>query len=620
MDGSIDPDQMFSTDDEKTFSNQINLPSLPVPDLGHTLERYLDSVKPHVTPAEYRQTEFIVQQFATGVGKELHQKLLQKAENSRNWLAQWWDNVAYLEGRYPVAPFVNFGGPGPYIHHAYPPEPGTQISRAGMILYSSLKFWELIRKERLRIDRDSKGNKLCMNQFHRAYSTCRIPGVQIDHLSFNFKTESEGPTPRHFVTFYRGRIFSFDCVDEDYEVLTPLELSCQLQRIKDYCQARPEGAGVAALTGLERTPWAEVRNRLIALNPENFKHLRTIETSIFTVILDDGSPTNDVELFQDALGGSSTNRWLDKSFNMIFYENGTCASNCDHTPVDAMVLVASTYYNDLFIGKTKGIWQGSKDIRDLPQPKELVFHLDAVIQNQIITAKAAYIKVANNLQCYTKFFTKYGKQYLRGNNLHPDTHVQLALQFAYYKLYKKPAPTYETATTRRFYHARTETMRSCTNEALEWSKAMCDKKTSVQTKYNLYIKAANKHNKLMSEAQENQGCDRHLLGLYILAREQGIDMPQIFTDSAYSKSGGGGNFVLSTSFVGYTTVYGGVAPMTDNGYGCFYHIEPDKIVAVVTAWRSNKETDAVMFLEEIYHCLEEMREVIDKGQAVQAKL
>ena len=38
-------------------------------------------------------------------------------------------------------------------------------------------------------------------------------------------------------------------------------------------------------------------------------------------------------------------------------------------------------------------------------------------------------------------------------------------------------------------------------------------------------------------------------------------------------SGGDGNFVLSTSFVGYSPVYGGVAPMCKNGYGCFYSVE-----------------------------------------------
>lgn len=38
-----DPDLLFASEDEKTFSLESDLPSLPVPDLHHTLQRYLDS-------------------------------------------------------------------------------------------------------------------------------------------------------------------------------------------------------------------------------------------------------------------------------------------------------------------------------------------------------------------------------------------------------------------------------------------------------------------------------------------------------------------------------------------------------------------------------------------------
>ena len=44
-------------------------------------------MRPHVTADEYRQTEFIVQQFASGVGKELHRKLLDRAKTERNWVS-----------------------------------------------------------------------------------------------------------------------------------------------------------------------------------------------------------------------------------------------------------------------------------------------------------------------------------------------------------------------------------------------------------------------------------------------------------------------------------------------------------------------------------------------------
>lgn len=47
------------------------------------------------------------------------------------------------------------------------------------------------------------------------------------------------------------------------------------------------------------------------------------------------------------------------------------------------------------------------------------------------------------------------------------------------------APTYETATTRRFYHARTETVRSCTSEACIWCQTMEDHHSKV---FNVYLK------------------------------------------------------------------------------------------------------------------------------------
>jgi len=41
-------------------------------------------------------------------------------------------------------------------------------------------------------------------------------------------------------------------------------------------------------------------------------------------------------------------------------------------------------------------------------------------------------------------------------------------------------------------------------------------------------------------------------------------------------SGGDGNFTLSTSFLGYTPVLGGLPPMCKDGYGVFYNMQPDQ--------------------------------------------
>lgn len=56
--------------------------------LNNFISFFFSKVKPHVTDEEYRQTEFIVQQFASGIGKELHKKLVEKASKERNWVRQ----------------------------------------------------------------------------------------------------------------------------------------------------------------------------------------------------------------------------------------------------------------------------------------------------------------------------------------------------------------------------------------------------------------------------------------------------------------------------------------------------------------------------------------------------
>ncbi|KAJ7319507.1 hypothetical protein OS493_035817 [Desmophyllum pertusum] len=96
---------------EKTFQLQDKLPSLPVPPLAQTCKKYLESVEPHLTREEYLQTQFLVNEFASGVGKDLHRKLEIRGKSMRNWLEAWWEDVAYLAPRDSSAPMVNIGGP-----------------------------------------------------------------------------------------------------------------------------------------------------------------------------------------------------------------------------------------------------------------------------------------------------------------------------------------------------------------------------------------------------------------------------------------------------------------------------------------------------------------------------
>lgn len=79
-------DQLYRSDVNKTFENEASLPSLPVPDLRTTMDLYLDTVKPIVTPEEYQHTQLIVDKFVNGDGIKLHEALVQRSKTHRNWV------------------------------------------------------------------------------------------------------------------------------------------------------------------------------------------------------------------------------------------------------------------------------------------------------------------------------------------------------------------------------------------------------------------------------------------------------------------------------------------------------------------------------------------------------
>lgn len=79
-------DMLYESENDRTFQNDDLLPSLPVPQLQLTLERYLDTVRPVVDDQEYAQTEDICKHFAEGIGKTLQDKLIERGNKYKNWV------------------------------------------------------------------------------------------------------------------------------------------------------------------------------------------------------------------------------------------------------------------------------------------------------------------------------------------------------------------------------------------------------------------------------------------------------------------------------------------------------------------------------------------------------
>nr|XP_006817887.1 PREDICTED: peroxisomal carnitine O-octanoyltransferase-like [Saccoglossus kowalevskii] len=271
----------------QTFQYEDNLPPLPVPPLQQTLNKYIESVKPHVSSEELDNTRSIVKSFHDGIGKELHEKLLKKASMERNWLEYWWLDL-YLKARGSANySGVNYGIINPLMGEVWQSNEVTQVERCALVLWNVLKFWQMLREETLPVETDRSGTKLSMNQYRSLFNSSRVPGVQKDTFVRWFKTAKEGNCPSHLIVTRKGRFYKFNATDDDGKLLSAPALQRQLEYVKTESDNKPTILSVGMLTALDRTPWAQARSHLLSLDPRNKTFLDEIESSLLILSLED---------------------------------------------------------------------------------------------------------------------------------------------------------------------------------------------------------------------------------------------------------------------------------------------------------------------------------------------
>lgn len=123
---------------------EVSLPRLPVPPLASTAAKYLETVEPHVTPEQFAKTQAAVKAFlASEQSKVLQERLQARAAQPgvASWLADWWNEVAYMGYRDPVVVYVSYF----YVHVDDKTRP-SQAKRAAQLLKAILPFRALVER------------------------------------------------------------------------------------------------------------------------------------------------------------------------------------------------------------------------------------------------------------------------------------------------------------------------------------------------------------------------------------------------------------------------------------------------------------------------------------------
>ena len=573
---------------------------LPVPDLKQTLEKYLKSVRPFLTPKEFSVTLHGVEEFINGEGPYLQKLLQQRAERLDNWLSEWWIEEAYLSFRLPLPVF---GSPFSTRFREHFHSTSDLLDYTANYIYGLIKFYEAVLRDELAPD--FLGDKpLCMNQYYKLPGTYRIPGRVIDTIRLS-------PHSYHVLVLHKCRLYKlpvFVDVDGDKTQLLPYQVKHMLSHIVN-TPDKPDVVPVGVVTTLDRPSWCLARDEM-RKSPINRYSLDLIETSLFSLAIDEAGIQDYESSFTRTVIGDLRddfrhfNRWYDIKLQKIISKDGYSSSIIEHTMHDGEVSLVSSRTAYSYIGS------GIPDIpieSDLLQAEELNWEISPLLTEYIQDAKSKLVQLSHKLDWKVHTFSEFGKNLPKKCRMSPDSLIQLAIQLSYYKLHHKHGACYESVSTRKFHDGRTETLRSTSVESTDKVEAMfsnLDAKAKLRL-LRIYLDA---HKQYSLQASNGNGIDRHLLGLKILASKRNLS-PRIFSDPGFIRST---HFHLSTSQLPNDSYpYLAYCPLVEDGYAVCYNPQETQIHFVISSFAMCEATvTANEFCQVLVQSLLDVKELI----------
>ncbi|CAF1211889.1 unnamed protein product [Adineta ricciae] len=613
---------------------QYSLPRLPIPKLELTCERYLSAVKPILNDDNkaFEQTRQYVDDFRSGDGKRLDDQLRKKNTANRNtsYISKPWFEM-YLKSRLPVILNFNF-----FLVFAEDKQHLKPAARLTNYIISSVRFMNSLRANTLdpevyhlnpkKSNTDQfrkilryvpkrisfygavlqKAYPLDMSQYNRLFNSTRIPKIDCDVL------ETNAQDVRHIIVIKRGHYYKVNILDKNGQLLPAEQIAAMMKYLCEDLNEEENKHPLGYFTADKRDRWGKIREQVETLSQHNKQVFKEIDSSIMVICLDEDDLSKlDKNLTKEQratyisgkyLCYNASNRWYDKSFNMIMLSDGTLGLHCEHSWGDGVALLR--FCNDIDQDANKHLKINSSNYQSIQsstqdQINKLEFQLDDTLKHEVQTSKQNYDDFVSKLNIITYQREVLGKNLLKKSALSPDAIMQIGIQMAYYKMRQRFVSTYEACSTAVYKHGRTETIRPVTDETKAFIEALT-KSSDKQLLKDLLKKASEKHQQLIKEAATGQGFDRHLFALKYLQQTENQEpkLHPIYTDKSYQLMN---HTILSTSTVASKHIEaGGFGPVVNDGFGIGYLIDDEQCGLLVTSYMQKELNEYMQAAMESY--------------------
>lgn len=641
--------------------NTFSLPRLPIPSLESTAANYVQSCK-GLAPVTSQSSSTIdeasrlfnaqadahfdkLNNFLSTSGPEIHRTLVERdaaaAEKGGypfSFIEKLWD-AAYLDDETPI-PLSNSVN-----MVSQPVDLSLSQSRVAAKLARACAKWLIAATDGSLPAPAGKPIQMCMSALPNQFGLARKPGQFSDEKA---AAGSMAEALRFVTVVHKGEVFLVSLMDTATGQLRSEDsLNKAITTVLENATESDPSASIPIMTAANRRQWFQTRTELTEINAANSINMNLIDHSLIVLCLDSDPVWSVLDMQYKLLTGSSPdamsrtptaarNRWFDKHQLVIPCTRGEgFGFIAEHSFSDGMMWWAwlKDVYNDLTSGGTTLSDPSDRVVvppmmsskADSPTGQthgngvvQLQFSLNNSVQGAISKALDKHIASTNNLSVALRTLSLNKNECKDVFKISLDGLCLAALQLAFARNHGFTAATYKPASMGKFFHGRTETVRSASPAMNAFIRAFIEGGHTDAEIVTLLHAATTAHRELSIAAVSGAGIDRHLYAMKSIANEmQEKNALAFFNDDLCKRSG---TWTLSTTTnVESYLEWGSFFPVTPAGYGISFYWREYVVNVTVTSYKdaenSGLKTSAVELADEIAKVAHELVNLLRKTSA-----
>ena len=587
---------------DNTFAYKNELPSLPIPPVASTKEKLLEWVEPFLHGQQLEDTTKAVNQFfkVDGDAEKLQKRLYEwDDEIEGSWLKPLWDDM-YLSFREPLPTGMNFNI---LLDNKKHENRYTRAQLAGKVSRLVAEFYHSI------IDGEvapvvQNGVPQDMSQYKKFFRSVRIPRVGRDE----FRLAAFDKRTNHVIILHKRNVYKVNVTNGEGEIYQSSEIAKAIERTFE--EEQSEGANVGIFTAAKRNKAAKIYDQLI-VSEVNADHLQAIADSLIVLSIDEESRNSEEAIENLMLHG--TNKYFDKTIQVILTQKGELGYSIEHSSVDGTTIFAViSYVNEGLESDAPEMLYTTESTRMEKQQWELT----AEIKKSLRKCETEHASGKKEFSVKTTTFNGFGSDEIKKMTISPDAFFHMALQIAQYRTFGVFRSVYEPVSVRAFYEGRTECARATSMEKLHLVKALEDGEENAEVLFDLMQKASTAHTDRIVRCRKGFGVERHMYGLEQMYTMHGADIgmanaPALFSEAGYLTMR---RDFISTSGMAYDNVKHRIfGPVVDGGFGLAY-ILLDQTISINISSSAAEADHAQELTDHLMEAFVELREIVNRNR------